>query len=115
MITGAPVSKVCEMVRTEGPLSVSETLAVLSRLGCACRPVSSAMVADFWPLYQRRAGGRRLRGVAFRVARPGEPYGHAYLLFGKKIYDPLNGEFRALDASVLRGLDWIALLPVEEA
>ena len=111
MLTGRSLADVIRTAGRDGPLSVSESLAVLSSFGLRCRPLSSAFAADFWPMFQRRAGGRRLRGLAFRLSAPGERHGHAYLLFGSRYYDPATGTFARLDAASIRRFDWIALLP----
>lgn len=112
MITGVPVARVAQYAGRSGALSVSEALAVLARLGIRARPVSASIVSEFWPTFRDRAGGRRLRGIAFRTTPfPGERYGHAYLLFGDRIYDPRTGDLGKLDASTFKSLDWVALLP----
>lgn len=111
MVTGLPVSRVSKQAGTKGALSVSETLNLLAQFGVTCRPVAANVVADFWPIFKRREGGRRIRALAFRGPSASEEYGHVSYIFGNRIYDTANGTFRAYDEKDLRAMDWIAFLP----
>jgi hypothetical protein len=111
MLAGREPEEIERMVGHTGALTVADTLSVLSRLGYGCRPISASLVLQFWPSLLERAGGRKLRGLGFRRPTRGEKYGHAYLLFGRRLYDPADGSFVRLDAAAVKSLDWLALLP----
>src|SRR5690606_23239607 len=73
MLTGRSVSAISRSAGHTGALGVSQALRLLSALGLPlARPIAGRHAAEFWPVYRQRSGGRRLRGLAFRVSRPGE-------------------------------------------
>lgn len=111
MVTGLPVAQVSKYAGTKGALSVSDTLNLLAQLGVACRPVAAHVVADFWPVFRRREGGRRLRALAFRGPGAGEEYGHVSYILGNRIYDTASGSFTSYSEEELRSMDWIAFMP----
>jgi len=110
MLTGKDLAEITRLAGRPGALGISHACRVLEASGVHCgRPLAAQHAAEFWPVYWRRAGGRRLRGLGFRVARQGEDHGHAWLLFGNRLYDPADGEFRTLDPDAIRQLDWVVL------
>lgn len=112
MLTGRTVAEVTRAAGEGGAIGVSQVLRLLEGFGVpAGRPVAGAHAAEFWPVYRQRAGGRRLRGLGFRVSRPGEEYGHVSLLWGREVYDPADGLFRRSDAAAVAAFDWVVLLP----
>ena len=113
MAVGASVADVEAVARTEDTLDIPATMTLLAHYGVFCRPISAQLVADFWPMYYRQGGGRRLRGLGFASPNPahGREVGHAYFLYGPRLYDPATGITEALDEPHLRQLDWLVLFP----
>lgn len=106
----------CEVVEAEvgttGALTIHDTLDLLSDLGVPCRPIAAELAADFWPVFYRRAGKRKLRGIGIQLPRRGEPIGHAYVLSGKTMYDPATGRKYPMEPDVIRErLNWLAIFP----
>jgi hypothetical protein len=114
MVLGVPVDAVEREAGTDGAMTVNEVLGILARLGFFTRPISAKLAGGIWPAFYARSGGRKLRGLGFRMPRGGEVSGHAYFLAGGRMYDPATGERRGLDADVVRNeLDWLVLFPVD--
>lgn len=111
MALGLPIELVEDAAGTTGSMTVGETLHLLAELGVFCRPVSADLVSQFWSTFYRRSGGRRLRGLGFRLPEREGETGHAYLLVGAQMYDPASGQRTRVDAATLRTLDWLAILP----
>lgn len=111
MLTGLSVDEISGQMGRTGSSGITESVQFLHQQGFACwRPMSAAHVAEFWAVYRQRSGGRRLRGLAFTVAREGQARGHAWLLHGNYAYDPGTGRFEALNEERLRGFDYVVFL-----
>lgn len=113
MVLGVPVEQVESAAGTRGRMSVDETTALLSRAGIYCRPVAASLVADFWPMFRKRHGGRHLRGLGFALPKTPGRAGHAFYITGATLYDPATGQTTPLNETTLHLLDWLALLPRE--
>lgn len=111
MALGVPTEWIEEIAGTAGALTIRETMDLLNRFGIESRPMSADLVADFWPSFYRLNGGRKLRGLGFRLPRDGERVGHAYFLIGRRMYDPASGRLQRLDEETLRRLDLLAIFP----
>jgi hypothetical protein len=113
MALDVPVAAVERETGTDGTLTVAETTVLLNRLGVSGLPMSAGSASDFWDVFLLRHGGRRLMAVAFELPRGGAQDGHAWLLAGRRMYDPGTGQVARLDRQSVRRFDY--LLPIPEA
>lgn len=111
MALGVPTEAIEHMAGTDGAMTVRETIDLLAEFGIGCRPVSAEFAAEFWDVFYRMSGGRRMRGLAFRLPRDRETVGHAYFVLGRKMYDPASGRIMRLDKRQLRTIDYLAIFP----
>lgn len=111
MALGVPIEMVEDLAGTKGAMTVRQTIDLLDEFGIGCRPVSAEFVAEFWDAFYRMSGGRKMRGLAFRLPRDQETVGHAYLVLGRKMYDPASGRTMRLDKRRLRSIDYLAVFP----
>jgi hypothetical protein len=108
---GIPVEAVEREAGSTATLRLPDVRWLTDRLGVASPLMAAELVAQYWPLYYRRYGGRRLRGYGIRTPRAGEPIGHAFALFGPRLYDPLTGKGIRLSPRLLREhLDWVGFV-----
>jgi hypothetical protein len=111
MALDVPVERVERETGTEGMLTVAETIVLLSRLGIGAMPLNATSASEFWDLFSRQHGGRKLLGIAFQLPRNGATNGHAWLLAGNRAFDPASGERRRLDRHTLKLFDYVLPLP----
>lgn len=113
MALGTEIEEMERLAGTTGALTLADALNLLAGQGVRTRPVSTRLVRDFWGAFYSRNGGPRLCAMAVRTAREGEETGHAFLVLGRRIWDPSTGRWRSLGQDVLRELDWIVVIPEE--
>ena len=111
MALGVPTEAIERVAGTDGAMTVRQTIDLLSEFGIECRPVSAEFAAEFWEAFYRLSGGRRMRGLAFRLPRDRETVGHAYFVLGRKMYDPASGRITRLGKRRLRAIDYLAIFP----
>lgn len=107
-----PIDTIEREAGTQGQMRIPDVVWLLNRLGLWAPVRAASLVADLWPGYYRRHGGRQLRGWGFRLPRGTETIGHAYLVWGTTVYDPSNGQQLPLTAATIRSeFDFMAVLP----
>lgn len=103
-----------EEARTNGTMSVHETLELLAQLGVSVRPIAADLASNFWGVFYKRGGGRRMRGLGFQLPRSGEGIGHAFFLTSTVMYDPATGKRQNINPETIKeNLDWLVFLPEE--
>lgn len=110
---GVTVEFVERSAGTTGTMRIQGAMDLLRELRISSgRPVAASHAAAFWPFYYRQNGGRRMRGLGFVLPASEGDVGHAYFLYGRRMFDPATGRtMRLRDSSVRRHLDCIVFLP----
>jgi hypothetical protein len=115
MSLNLPIATVEKLAGTQGMMETGEVFGLLARLGVFYRPISASLMADCWPSFWYRSGGRQLRGMGVRRPTAKDRIGHAYFIAGSVIYDPATGKTRSMNPSTLSDIDWLALFPTDIA
>jgi hypothetical protein len=108
-----PIDLIEREAGTLESMGIESTVDLLERYGLQCRPVAARLIADWWSVFYKQAGGRSLRGIGCLMPKGDRETGHAYLLIGKRMYDPGSARMLPLSPDTVRDLDWVVFFPTD--
>jgi hypothetical protein len=111
MALDLPIDLVEREAGTRESMDIDDTITLLRKFDLQCRPVGARMVADWWSVFYKQGGGRGLRGLGCLMPKGRNETGHAYLLVGRRMYDPASARMLPLNADTVRQLDWVVFFP----
>ncbi len=112
MALDLPIDVVETEVGTTGAMRMREVRWLLERLAITAPIWRATLVADCWDTCYQGGARRRLLAIGLRMSQDPSERGHAYLLSGSALYDPLTGTSRRMtDALIRERLHFVVLLP----